>query len=166
MPDNIYPTASEGLPHEITVELFELSSAIDLIGQATAARLGVNQTDLICLELLARRGPMGAGEVAAALGVTTAAVSAMATRLETGGYASREMDPNDRRRVLLRASTAGARQAFSLFDSLYQAAADLHARSSPREQKRLLTLLRQYRQLIAEHTAKIRAQNVREHRAG
>jgi len=148
-PDEFFPHAAGGLPHEITTELFELSTAIDLIGQATAARLGINQTDLICLELLARRGPMGAGEVAAALGLTTAAISAMATRLEAGGYAYREMAPNDRRRVLLHASPAGARQAFSLFDGL-------HTRTSERDQRKLLTLLREYRQLITEHTAEIR----------
>jgi DNA-binding MarR family transcriptional regulator len=151
------------LPHEITQELFELSSAIDLIGQAAAARLGINQTDLICLELLLRRGPMGASDVAAALGLTTAAISAMATRLEAGGYAYREMDPADRRRVLLHASPAGARQAFSLFDNLYRAAADLHAQHSQRDQRKLLTLLRQYRQLISEHTATIRAETTCEH---
>jgi DNA-binding MarR family transcriptional regulator len=161
VPDEIYPTAVHGLPHEITLELFELSSAIDLIGRAAAARLGINQTDLICLDLLVRRGPMGAGDVAAALGLTTAAISAMATRLEAGGYAHREMDPNDRRRVLLRASPAGARQAFSLFDSLYQAAAELHARHSDRDQKKLLALLRQYRELIAEHAETVRAQTSR-----
>jgi hypothetical protein len=72
----------------------------------------------------------------------------------------------DRRRVLLHASPEGARQAFSLFASMYQAAADLHACTSERDQKKLLTLLRQYRQLITEHTAAIRAQTAREHHAG
>jgi DNA-binding MarR family transcriptional regulator len=163
VPDDIYPDRVEGLPHEITQELFELSGAIDLIGQAAAARLGINQTDLICLELLARRGPMGAGEVASALGLTTAAISAMATRLEAGGYAYREMDPNDRRRVLLHPSPAGARKAFGLFDGLYRAAADLHTHHSERDQRKLLALLRDYRQLIAEHTATIRAETIRAH---
>lgn len=149
--------ASSGLPHDITVELFELSSAIDLIGQATATRLGINQTDLICLELLVRRGPMGAGEVAAALGLTTAAISAMATRLEAGGYAYREMDPSDRRRVVLHASPAGARQAFSLFDGLFHASNELHTRYSERDQQKLLKLLREYRQLITEYIAVVRA---------
>jgi len=68
--------------------------------------------------------------------------------------------------VLLHASPAGARQAFSLFDSLYRAAADLHTRYSERDQRKLLTLLCQYRQVIAEHTAIIRAQTARGHRAG
>jgi DNA-binding MarR family transcriptional regulator len=146
------------LPHEITLELFELSMAIDSIGHATASRLGINQTDLICLERLVSRGPMGAGELAATLGLTTAAISAMASRLEAAGYARREMDPNDRRRVVLHALPAGARQAFSLFDGLYRAANDLDSEYSERDQKKLLGLLRRFRQLIVEHDAEIRTE--------
>jgi DNA-binding MarR family transcriptional regulator len=151
----------QDLPHELTEELFELSSAIDLIGQATADVLGINQTDLICLELLVRRGPMGAGDVAQALGVTTAAVSAMASRLEAAGYAHREMDPHDRRRVQLHASRSGAMQAFSLFIGLYQASHELAGGLRPREQTLLLETLRRYRQLIAEHTADVKAEGAR-----
>jgi DNA-binding MarR family transcriptional regulator len=143
------------LPHEITLELFELSMAIDSIGHTTASRLGINQTDLICLERLVSRGPMGAGELAGTLGLTTAAISAMASRLEAAGYARREMDPNDRRRVVLHALPAGARQAFSLFDGLYRAANGLDAEYSERDQKKLLGLLRRFRELIAEHDAEI-----------
>jgi DNA-binding MarR family transcriptional regulator len=145
------------LPHEITQELFELSMAIDSIGHATAARLGINQTDLICLERLVSRGPMGAGELAATLGLTTAAISAMASRLEAAGYARREMDPSDRRRVVLHALPAGAQQAFSLFDGLYRAANDLDSEYSERDQRKLLSLLRRFRQLIAEHDTEIRS---------
>lgn len=148
---------AEDLAEAITGELFELGSAIDLIGQAAATRLGINQTDLICLNLLVRRGPMGAGEVAAALGLTTAAISAMATRLEAGGYAHREMDPHDRRRVLLHASPAGAAHAFSLFDDFYRATAELHSRYSPRDQKKLLKLLQEFRQVLGDTTAALRA---------
>lgn len=147
---------AEGLPHQLTEELFELSSAIDLIGRATADVLGINQTDLICLELLVRRGPMGAGEVAQALGVTTAAVSAMASRLEAGGYARREMDPNDRRRVRLHASRSGAKQAFSLFNGLHQASSELLGELRQRDQTLLLNTLRRYRDLISQHTTGIK----------
>jgi hypothetical protein len=49
-------SGSEPVPpaRELTHALFDLSSAIDLIGQAAATRLGINQTDLICLNLLVR----------------------------------------------------------------------------------------------------------------
>lgn len=70
------------------------------------------------MRALVRNGPMNAGQVAAALGVTTAAISAMASRLEAGGYAWREIDPIDRRRILLHPSPTGAQQAFGLFDDL------------------------------------------------
>jgi DNA-binding MarR family transcriptional regulator len=149
------------LPQALTRELFDLSIAIDLIGHASASRLGINQTDLICLDLLVRQGPLSAGQVAAALGLTTAAISAMATRLEAGGYAHREMDPNDRRRVLIHASPTGTRHAFSLFDDLYQAAADMYASYKDRDLKRLIGLIRAYRTLITDHTARLNAEAVR-----
>jgi DNA-binding MarR family transcriptional regulator len=145
------------LPQALTHELIDLSIAIDLIGQAAAGRLGINQTDLICLDLLARQGPMGAGQLAATLGLTTAAISAMATRLEAGGYAHREMDPTDRRRVLIHASPAGADQAFRLFDDLYRAAATMNATYRKQDLRMLLDLLRRYRQLLTEQAATLRA---------
>jgi DNA-binding MarR family transcriptional regulator len=101
---------------------------------------------------------MGAGELAATLGLSTAAISAMASRLEAAGYARREMDPTDRRRVVLHALPAGGRQAFSLFDGLYQAANDLDSEYSERDQMKLLGLLRRFRQLIAEHATEIRTE--------
>ncbi len=138
---------------ELTHALFDLSGAIDRVGQAAAARLGINQTDLICLNLLLRNGPLSAGEVAAALGVTTAAISAMATRLEAGGYAHREIDPADRRRILLHASPEGAQQAFGLFDDLYRASVELGARYAEPDVRRLLEVLQSYRALLEEQAS-------------
>jgi DNA-binding MarR family transcriptional regulator len=144
------------LPRMLTEELLDLGAAIDLIGHAAAARLGVNQTDLICLNMLHRHGPMGAGDLAAALGLTTAAISAMATRLEKGGYAHRQMDPSDRRRVLLHADPAGIQQAFGLFDQLYAATTGLYASQPEAELRAILDLLRRFRQVITESTGAIR----------
>ena len=149
--------AGAGDPAQALVhEIFDLGIAIDLIGQVAAAGLGINQTDLICLELLHRRGPMSAGEVASALGLTTAAISAMATRLEAGGYARREMDPKDRRRVLLHASPAGLQQVYDFFEGLYQASIKLYAAYDERDVRMLVELLGRFRQLISDHTAGLR----------
>ncbi len=146
----------EALARELAEELFDLGAAIDLVGQTTASRLGINQTDLICLNLLHRNGSMSAGEVAARLGLTTAAISAMAARLERGGYARREMDPNDRRRVLLHAEPSGVAQAFGLFDQLYRATAGLSADESEADLRRMLILMRRFRSVIAETTTELR----------
>jgi DNA-binding MarR family transcriptional regulator len=145
-------------PHPLLAELFELGMAIDLIGNAAAGRLGINQTDLICLNLLVRRGPMSAGDVAAELGLTTAAISAMATRLEASGYARREMDPKDRRRVLLHASPEKAFQAFGLFEDLSRGMAELTSSYDQRDLRIVGELIAGFRRLIVEQATVIRAE--------
>jgi DNA-binding MarR family transcriptional regulator len=141
----------------MTEELFDLGIALDLIGNAAAGRIGLNQTDLIGLNLLVRHGPMSPSQLASSVGLTTAAISAMASRLEAGGYASREVDLSDRRRVIMRASPTGTEQAFSLFNDLYQATTDLSAEYSQRELKRMLELVRRFRVVLTDQAAAIRA---------
>jgi DNA-binding MarR family transcriptional regulator len=133
---------------ELTHALLDLSSAVDHVGRAAAARLGIHRTDLICLNLLLRNGPTSAGEVAGALGVTTAAVSAMAARLEAGGYARREIDPADRRRILLHASPDGARRASGLFDDLHRASAALAEQYGEDDLRRVLEVLDRFGALL------------------
>jgi len=82
----------------------------------------------------------------------------MATRLEAGGYAHGEMDPHDRRRVLIHASPTGVRHAFSLFDDLYAAAADMYTAYRERDLRMLMGLIRAYRTLITDHTAVLNAE--------
>ena len=141
----------------LTGELFDLSIALDLIGNAAASRIGINQTDLICLNLLVRRGPMSPGQVAAALGLTTAAISAMATRLEKGGYAYREMDPSDRRRIIMRPSPSGVERAFGLFDGFYEAVTGMFAQYGEAERMMLLEVLGRFREILEDQAAAIKA---------
>ena len=138
-------------------ELFDLSIALDLIGNAAASRIGINQTDLICLNLLVRHGPMSPGQIAANLGLTTAAISAMASRLEAGNYVSREIDPSDRRRILMQASEAGAERAFSQFDGFYQAVVGLFEAYGERDQNLLMEVLAGFRQILVDQAAAIKA---------
>lgn len=147
----------EDLGQTLTHELMDLSAAVGLIAQAGAARLGIHQTDLICLHLLVRHGPLSAGEVASSLGLTTAAVSVMAGRLEAGGFARREMDPGDRRRVLLNASEEGVAQAFGLFEGLYAGVGALASRFSARDVTKLISLLQGYRALVTQQTEELRS---------
>jgi DNA-binding MarR family transcriptional regulator len=80
------------------------TSATDgiLFHQAVADRVGLHVTDLRCLNLLAQAGPLTAGELGQQLGLgTTGAVTRMVDRLERAGYVRREVDPGDRRRVII-----------------------------------------------------------------
>jgi DNA-binding MarR family transcriptional regulator len=62
----------------------------------------LNLTDLQCLGLHQLHGPMTAGALARSTGLTTSAITAVIDRLERSGYASREHDAADRRRVIVR----------------------------------------------------------------
>src|SRR5918995_739593 len=64
-----------------------------------AERLGVNRTDLHCLNIIENSGGLTAGELAAEAALTTGAVTGVVDRLEKVGYARRVPDPADRRRV-------------------------------------------------------------------
>ena len=105
----------------LVLALLDLGIEIDAESQAAAALIGINQTDLICLNALFRPGAMTAGQLATTIGLTSGATTTAIDRLERAGYVHRQPDPSDRRRVLVEASRQGAHQAFSLFDDLLRA---------------------------------------------
>ncbi|MBE1204534.1 MarR family winged helix-turn-helix transcriptional regulator [Aminobacter carboxidus] len=69
--------------------------------QTVADRFGLHTTDLECLDLLFMRKAATPGELAAATGLSSGAMTALLDRLERAGYVERQADPGDRRRVLL-----------------------------------------------------------------
>ena len=60
------------------------NSLMQLMGQAAADRIGLNATDLNCLNILSFSGEMTAGELARETGLTTASITGVADRLEEG----------------------------------------------------------------------------------
>ncbi|MWK38208.1 MarR family transcriptional regulator [Actinomadura sp. J1-007] len=69
---------------------------------AVAAHLKINITDVSCVGVLDKEGPMTAGRLAQRVGVSRGGpVTAMIDRLESAGFLRRRRDPVDRRRVLI-----------------------------------------------------------------
>ncbi len=64
-----------------------------------AKKLKLGRTDMRCLELVAREGPLTAGRLAEESGLTTGAVTFILDRLEAAGMVTRRRDTEDRRRV-------------------------------------------------------------------
>src|SRR5947209_11432066 len=89
--------------HELVDELireFRVSGNQDkAFDNLAAERLGVNETDLHCLNIIENSGGLTAGELAARAGLTNGAVTGVLDRLERAGFATRAADPGDRRRV-------------------------------------------------------------------
>ena len=141
--------------------LLDLGADIDAVGQAAASVIGINQTDLICLNALFRDGPMSAGSLANAIGLTTGATTTAIDRLERAGYARRRGDPSDRRRVLIEASEEGARQAFALFDGLLDAVARRASAYTDEEVALLLGLIASFRDIVSGYAAELRERRTR-----
>jgi DNA-binding MarR family transcriptional regulator len=82
------------------ISAFRTSGNLDRAFDNRAAEaLGVNRTDLHCLNIVENRGGVTAGALAVEAGLTTGAVTGVVDRLEHAGYARRVPDPVDRRRV-------------------------------------------------------------------
>ncbi|MBO0763077.1 MAG: MarR family transcriptional regulator [Hyphomicrobiaceae bacterium] len=92
-----------------------------LYSQAVAARLGMNSTDLECLDHILR-GPVTAGRLAELTGLTTGAITGVIDRLEREGLARRESDPDDRRKTVVRALPAVLKRVLPLFEPMERAA--------------------------------------------
>src|ERR1022692_864507 len=96
------PPEREQLAAAFGTAVRRTSSLIQLVSQAAADRIGINATDLNCLNILSFSGHMTAGELARATGLTTASITGVADRLEEAGFVRRERDARDRRRVVIR----------------------------------------------------------------
>ena len=71
-----------------------------------AERLGVNDTDLHCLNIIENSRGLSAGDLAAQSGLTPGAVTGVIDRLERAGFARRVPDATDRRRVKVEVTLA------------------------------------------------------------
>jgi DNA-binding MarR family transcriptional regulator len=145
-------------PRALVFATLDLGVDINAVGQAAAAHIGINQTDLICLNTLFREGPMSAVRIATALGLTSGATTTAIDRLERAGYVHRQADPTDRRRVLVVASEEGARQAFALFDGLLDKLAELAGTYSEEQLALLLDLVGKVREIISGYAVRLREQ--------
>jgi DNA-binding MarR family transcriptional regulator len=84
------------------------STAMLEFDRKLAEQLGIGLNDYRCLDLLLARGPMQAGEIARAMGLTTGAITGIVDRLVRGGLAERQADGADGRRVVVAPNTAAA----------------------------------------------------------
>jgi DNA-binding MarR family transcriptional regulator len=89
---------------ELVSEVRREGAANDRFDQAVADAVGLNRTDLRCVDVLVLEGPVTAGRLADSTGLTTGAMTTALDRLERAGLVQRTRDTVDRRRVLVRAT--------------------------------------------------------------
>ena len=95
------------LLRSIDAMLRKVSAQSVLISDLVARLVGLNSTDLECLDLLLLAGPTTAGKLAEHTGLTSGATTAVIDRLERAGFVTRRRDQQDRRRVLVEIVDSG-----------------------------------------------------------
>jgi DNA-binding MarR family transcriptional regulator len=127
--------------------------------QAVAERLGMNRTDLHVITLLHDAGSMTAGEIAQATNLTTGAVTAVIDRLEKSGWAQRERDPADRRRVVVKLAIERRRRIAQVFQPMLRRSAEIYSELTTQDRAVLLAFLRKAYPMLHNETAKLRAKS-------
>src|SRR5262249_25839269 len=103
------------------------STATVLLHAAVAEQVGLSPTDSKTLHLLARFGPLTAGELVDRTGLASASVTALIDRLEARGFVRRVRDDADRRRVIVELAPQAAQKMARLFAGLRESVDELWA---------------------------------------
>jgi DNA-binding MarR family transcriptional regulator len=130
--------AKQALAGRLMLALRRSSAAGVLHGQTIARQVGVNSTDLECLDLILMSGPSAAGEIARHTGLTSGAVTGLIDRLERLELVERSADPADRRKVLVRVREDKIGPIAALYAPLEKAMQALLASYSKEELKVLI----------------------------
>ncbi len=132
-----------------------LGTEITRMEHAVAGALGVGITDVHCLEILERLGPIPASRLAREAGLSRGATTAALDRLEREGYVCRRDDPRDRRLVVVKLGPAAARQQ-EVFRPLVEASLEFHRSYSADQLQLLADFVRRTRSLLAAHAERVR----------
>jgi DNA-binding MarR family transcriptional regulator len=124
---------------------------------ATVAELaGLNRTDWRCLDHLSARGPMTAGQLAAAAHLTTGAVTIVVDHLEAAGLARRVRDSVDRRRVIVEVTDEVARRAAPVYGPLMKDSDEALRDFGAAQLELIAEFIRRQRALLTRHTERAR----------
>ena len=140
------------------------ASGLGVVFSAVVAdRLGISSRDLECLDVIVMKGQVTAGELATATGLTTGAMTGLIDRLEKAGFARRERDDRDRRKVFVRALPRVQTDIMPLYASLQARMQRLMAELSDKDIERLLTFYSAAREVLLSEigATKLPSDNVR-----
>jgi DNA-binding MarR family transcriptional regulator len=142
---------------ELVYEVRRSQVATDRYDDAVAEAIGLNRTDMRCLDVIQREGPVPAGRLAEETGLTTGAITTVLDRLERAGFARRTRDPADRRRVLVELAPEARGGAAGYYGEHMAHGERLFRRYSEEQLRLLLEFTREGRELNEREAAKLEA---------
>lgn len=142
---------------EFAAGIRRTGSLTHLLTQAAADKIGINVTDLNCMNILSFSGQMTAGELAKATGLSTASITGVIDRLEQAGFVRRERGVQDRRRVLIQLQVERLLPIIApVFGPMMGAWQRLADRYTDDELTLIVQFYDQIEQIIRDHLARLR----------
>lgn len=149
---------------ELIDEIRRSQAATQRFDQAVADALGLNRTDMRCVDVLQRAGQLTAGQLAEQTGLSTAAMTTALDRLERLGYARRVRDTHDRRRVMVEITEHTQTAAGRFYAEHGAKAEQLYNRYSTEELELLLAFIREGREFNEARAVQVEQQTRRHER--
>lgn len=100
---------------QISTQLRELRLQLGRLNHQVGVVAELRDSDLDCLDQIARSGGIGPSALARRLGVHPATLTGLLDRLESGGWVQRERQGGDRRAVTLTVPADRQRELFGYF---------------------------------------------------
>jgi DNA-binding MarR family transcriptional regulator len=142
---------------EVSDRLRRATQRATQMNVTAAGVIGVNPTDLQCIQLL-QHGPLTAGDLARSTGLTTASITTVIDRLEGAGFVVRASDPTDRRRVVVELQLEQARSRVTpVFQPVVRAWRELMAGYDERDLRLIAEFLDKVEQAIDSEIRRHRA---------
>jgi DNA-binding MarR family transcriptional regulator len=145
-------------PDRLGEAIERYQASVDDFDRETARVLGVNETDLRCLEILIQEVQDATPRLLAdRLNLTTGSVTTMLDRLERMHYVERDPHPTDRRKVIVHATAEATARAHDLIGPLVAEGRDwLLSRYSAEELALVTEFLTRASDLQQRHTDRLR----------
>jgi DNA-binding MarR family transcriptional regulator len=115
------------LNQAVRESLRDLSIHLSLLSHRIGGHLDLKGTDLECLHLIDRYGPLSPSTLARRAGLHPATLTGIIDRLERGGWITRERDPSDRRGVVVQPVPSRRAEVFRLASGMNAAVAQICA---------------------------------------
>jgi DNA-binding MarR family transcriptional regulator len=151
------PVKRTELLERLSLAIRRSQNVSEAFDEQVASILGINRTDLRCLDILDQRGPLTAGQLAEAMHLSTGAITTLVDRLERAGYARRIRDTEDRRRVLVELAPRLHPHAEDFYAPLYHGTVKLLEGRSDREVERMIDFLEKGTAMVEDELAKLEA---------
>jgi DNA-binding MarR family transcriptional regulator len=103
------------LNRAVKESLRDVGTQLSQLNHSVGSRLDLKATDLGCLDLISRYGPISPSALAKRAGLHPATMTGVLDRLERGGWIERGRDPGDRRGVVVQVARGRGAEILRLY---------------------------------------------------